>query len=139
MRRERINDRLNGEEIVVNGEMSKDDASRWEVSPLFASGKRRKRAGAEKIVSSSRSPHACLRFISHSRGRIANRFHGERTTRSGLKEAEIMRRPPGIVQRTLFLILLLAVYATSAKQPHIIFILADDLASYFLRFTLLNC
>jgi len=61
----------------MNGEMSEDESSRWEVSPLFASGKRRNRAGAEKIVSNSRSPHACLRSISYSRGEIANRFHGE--------------------------------------------------------------
>ncbi|XP_018374797.1 PREDICTED: arylsulfatase B [Trachymyrmex cornetzi] len=47
-------------------------------------------------------------------------------TRSGPKGAETMR-PPRIVQRTLSLILLLAVHTTSAKQPHIIFILADDL------------
>jgi len=67
-----------------------------------------------------------------------NRFHEKHATRSGPKSVETMRRPSGGQYQWISpLILLLAtVHATSTKQPHIIFILADDLASCLLRFAI---
>lgn len=70
-RRERADDRFNGEEtvVVVNGEMSKDDSLRWEVSPLFAPGKRdgsEENRSGEDSLEQPVTPHTRLRFASHS-------------------------------------------------------------------------
>lgn len=110
----------------------KDDSSRWEV-PHY-SHPEKERLGREPGGEDSYERPIAARAPRRSslEEEIANRFHGERAKCSGPQGAGTMRRPPGVVQWTSSLILLIlatTVHATSTKQPHIIFILADDLAS----------
>jgi len=91
----------------------------------------RKEVRMHEIVSSNQSPRVYLAFVWHSRAGTGNRFHQERDKL--IWRAGTMRRSSGIAHWTSLLILILATAQAGAmKRPHIVFILADDLASCLL-------
>ncbi|XP_067209079.1 arylsulfatase B-like isoform X2 [Linepithema humile] len=107
--------------------MNEDDSSRWEVAPHYShaetDGSEEDRV--EEIVLYNRSLRRVRLVFSWTNREPVPRG----TQHAGPEGASTMHHPLGTARWTsLFLIpLLVTTHATAAKQPHIIFILADDL------------